>query len=327
MRVLDHVGQRLLHDPVGRQVDARGQLAMLAKAAHVDPHARARGPRDQPVQLGQPWRGKQRRARGRRGQLMTGHRRPARIGVVGLPERTQHPAHLVQRLAAGGLDGAERVPGVTGLAVDHVLTVARLDRDHAHAVCDHVVQFPCDAQPLLRHRLAGRLVLQPDRVPAALAHAIPARPGDDHAEHDRDHGAAVSWAAIAEYLHRGDGHQGHVHRHRHPHRVPLRLVGGRDQVQHVGDGQEVGQRAGVGDGQRADQEDADQQDAEHEHRMAAAQRHRDARRQHQQRGGRPGQSRRPVAYDAGAQRQRNWCQTTPDLHEQDQRGERAGQVV
>ena len=230
--VLDHVGQRLLDDPVGRQVDARGQVARLAVARHVDPHARARGPGDQPVQVGQPGRGVQRRSRpagGRRRARLgpgtgagagTQHRADrrsgtarSRVGVVGLPQRAQHPAHLVQRLAAGGLDGAERVPGVTRLGVDHVLAVARLDRDHAHAVRDHVVQFPGDAQSLLGDGLAGRLVLQPDRVPAALAHVVADDPDDDHAQRDRDQAALVEEPPRPDHQQHGVDEQGDVHRY------------------------------------------------------------------------------------------------------------------
>jgi len=91
---------------------------------------------------------------------------------------------LVPKLYA--IDRAEGVARVGGLGVDDVLAVARLNRDDAHAVRHDVVQFPGDAQALLRDRLAGRLVLQPERVPAALAHGVAGEPGDDHEQRGGD---------------------------------------------------------------------------------------------------------------------------------------------
>ena len=46
--MLDHVGQRLLHDPVGREVDAGRQRARLALDRERDVDARAAGALDQP---------------------------------------------------------------------------------------------------------------------------------------------------------------------------------------------------------------------------------------------------------------------------------------
>ena len=118
--------------------------------------------------------------------IRAGPRGLALVGLVRLAQGAEHPAHLVQRLPAGGLDGAEGVARVAGLGVDDVLAVARLDRDDAHAVGHHVVQFPGDAQALLGDRLAGRLVLQPERVPAPLAHGVAGEPGDDHEQRGGD---------------------------------------------------------------------------------------------------------------------------------------------
>jgi hypothetical protein len=118
--------------------------------------------------------------------LRAGPRGLALVGLVRLAQGAEHPAHLVQRFPAGGLDGTEGVARVGGLGVDDVLAVARLNRDDAHAVRHDVVQFPGDAQALLRDRLAGRLVLQPERVPAALAHGVAGEPGDDHEQRGGD---------------------------------------------------------------------------------------------------------------------------------------------
>ena len=105
-----------------------------------------------------------------------------RVCFVGLAQGAEHPAHLVQGLPAGRLDGPQSVTRVRGLGVDDVLAVACLDRDDAHAVRDHVVQLPRDAQPLLGDRLARRLILQPDGIPAPLPDGVTGRPGDDDAQ-------------------------------------------------------------------------------------------------------------------------------------------------
>ena len=60
--VLQHVGQRLLHDAVGGEVDAGRQLVARALDAHVDVEARRRRRRDEPVEVGEARRGLRTRA-------------------------------------------------------------------------------------------------------------------------------------------------------------------------------------------------------------------------------------------------------------------------
>jgi hypothetical protein len=59
--VLDHVGERLLHDPVGGQVDARRDVPARALAPKADPDPGVGGARDEAVQVSEPGRGEQRR--------------------------------------------------------------------------------------------------------------------------------------------------------------------------------------------------------------------------------------------------------------------------
>ena len=90
-RVLDHVGQRLLDDPVGREVDAGRQRPRLRPRPRARPRARRRA--------------RARSARGRRGR-----REPARARVPRHPAGAARRAsvHLGQRLAADRRRSARR---------------------------------------------------------------------------------------------------------------------------------------------------------------------------------------------------------------------------
>src|SRR6266508_185781 len=94
------VGEGLLHDAEGGQVDAGGQRPWLA----LDPgaHRQAGGRRagDQVVQAGQP-----------------GRRRPRRR-LVDLAQHVEHGAQLAERLVAGLLDRGEGGAGLLGPLVD-----------------------------------------------------------------------------------------------------------------------------------------------------------------------------------------------------------------
>ena len=262
--MLDHIGQGLLHDPVRGKVDARGQVPRLPAAGHVDPDARARGTRKQPVQVGQPGSGEKRHAPAHFAVPALPARWPGRGAAAGLrghvllvrlAQGAQHPAHLVQGLPAGRLDGPEGVARAGRLGVDDVLAVACLDRDDAHAVRHHVVQFAGDAQAFLRDRLARRLVLQPDRVPAPLPHDVAGEPRDDHAQRDGDQPSVREDSASGQVHEHGVGHQGGENGGEHAHRSPPAFVGRRHQVEHIGNGQEVGDgAAGLRAGQHGDDE-------------------------------------------------------------------------
>ena len=139
--MLEDVGERLLHDPVGREVDARRGRRPLALDPGLDRHARLGTRVDQPSRRGQ--------AGGRR-QLS----RASAASARSTPSRRRISSRPV---AAGVADRLEDALGLGGLAVDDVGADARLHRHHAHGVGDDVVQLPGDAQALLGHRPPGRL--------------------------------------------------------------------------------------------------------------------------------------------------------------------------
>ena len=95
---LQGVGQRLLDDPVRREVDARGQLPASPSHGEVDGEARGR-------QLGPAGRVTQPRARSAGPTAGPGRRRRV------LAERGEQPAQLGQGRAAGPLDGAQALRG------------------------------------------------------------------------------------------------------------------------------------------------------------------------------------------------------------------------
>ena len=196
-RVLDHVRERLLDDPVRRQVHARGRGPGVPGDLQGDLDPGTASAPDEPVQARQPRRGGERRLPGlaAAGDRLTAARwRLASSGIdprrtrrhVLLAEHAEHPAHLLKGVPACRLDRAERVLGAVGPHVDDVLAVAGLDGDHGHAVRHDVVQFARDPQPFLGDRAARRLLLQRHHVQPALPHRVPGHPGDDVGERDRD---------------------------------------------------------------------------------------------------------------------------------------------
>ena len=64
-------------------------------------------------------------------------------------EYAEHRAELVERLAAGVLDGFERCDGALGLAVDHGLPGLGLHHDRRDRMGDHVVQLAGDPAALV----------------------------------------------------------------------------------------------------------------------------------------------------------------------------------
>ena len=122
------------------------------------------------------------------------------------------------------------------------------------------------------------------------------------------------------------GHQGGEHGDEHAHRGLPVLVGRRDQVEHVGDGQEVGQRAVLRADQRGHDDRAGQQHAEHERRTAAAHAHRHDRHYDQEHGQRPGDRERAVGHEAGRAFD-GLDDAVPDGREEDQAKDGADYVV
>ena len=132
--VADDVGERLLHDAEGGQVDAggaRGRASPVTSSVARRARPRARASTSA--------------SRSRR----PGGRAPGRGPVVAAPQHVEHRAQLAERLLAGVLDGGERRAGLLGLLVQQVQGDAGLHVDERDVVGEHVVQLAGDAQPLL----------------------------------------------------------------------------------------------------------------------------------------------------------------------------------
>ena len=128
--VLDDVGERLLHDPVGGQVDALGERARLALDGELDADARGARALEQLRQLAEP------RLRRERGGLL-----------LVAAQQLQRAVHLGHRLAAEVGDPVGRLA--------HALVARggperlRLHDDQRDVVRDHVVELLRDPQPLV----------------------------------------------------------------------------------------------------------------------------------------------------------------------------------
>jgi hypothetical protein len=135
--VARHVGQRLLHDPVGSQVDARRERSRLPD--DLGPHGQARGPGPghEVVDVGEARGGSEGRP------------------VVAVAEHVEHRAQLLQLLLARLLDGGQRRPGLLGMLVEEMEGDVGLDVDEGDVVGEHVVELPGDAQPLLARSLGA----------------------------------------------------------------------------------------------------------------------------------------------------------------------------
>ena len=170
--VAQRVRQRLLHDPVGRQVDARGQRVLARPRASARPRAR-------------------RRAAARRA------RRAGRARAAGAPARRSasgRTAASSRRSSASasrpaGLDRAQRGARLVGALVEDVVGRRRLHDDHRDAVGDHVVQLARDPRLLVADRPARRLL---DRDPP-VARGLAERPRDDRQERARRSRPPTGW--------------------------------------------------------------------------------------------------------------------------------------
>ena len=132
VRVLGHVGQRLLHDPKGGELDARRHRR----------RAGVYGDRD--VESG----------RSRAGGEVVDAVKARRGGLAGGIGRRQtgEAGELGERLVCNGADQPHAVGRTFTVAADQTLGAAGLDRDHTDVVGHRVVQFPGEPEPLVRHR-------------------------------------------------------------------------------------------------------------------------------------------------------------------------------
>jgi hypothetical protein len=136
-RVLEGVGDRLLHDPVGGEIERCRQrpLGSGGLQGHLKPRI-VRG-FEQRIDL-----------------LQSGLR--AQLWLPGLlPEHAEQAVELRERLPGADLDRLQRLLGFP-VHVPGYARRAGLDGHEADVVRDHVVQLARDAQPLVLHRLPAR---------------------------------------------------------------------------------------------------------------------------------------------------------------------------
>jgi hypothetical protein len=120
--VAQHVGERLLHDPVARRVHRRGQRAEVGDVqADLDPRGAQRA--GELVEVAEPAGGPERRRR----------RVPA--------QHAERGAQVAQRLPARRLDLAQRRARLLGVVVDEVGRDAGLHVDGHHRVGDDIVDL------------------------------------------------------------------------------------------------------------------------------------------------------------------------------------------
>ena len=181
--VLERVGQRLLHDAVGGEVDAGRQLARLAVDVQLDRQPGRAGALDQRAEL------VQRRLRRERGGLLAG------------VQHAEQVAHLAQRLAAGALDQRRGLDRALRVAGEDAPRAAGLDDHHRDAVGDDVVHLARDPAALVGDRARGvglallvrdlRGLVQLGGQLGARAHDAPGQP-HQHAEDGREDDVARS---------------------------------------------------------------------------------------------------------------------------------------
>ena len=135
--VPQHVGHRLLHDPVGGQVETRRQPSEVTDHPQGGLHT---GQPDRLEQLAEP---------GEPGR---------RFGLQGVDRRTEHPeqpVHLGQRLPSGAFDRLQCGTLLNLVWPQQPPHPAGVQRHHADAVRGQVVQLAGDPQPLVGDRRGG----------------------------------------------------------------------------------------------------------------------------------------------------------------------------
>ena len=134
----EDVGERLLHDPVGGDVDADGQRPRLSLHRQLNRQPGGADLLREHVELCEA-------------RLRRLARRLARA------QNGEEAAHLGEAVAADRLDSLHRHPGLLRVDPEHLLRRLRLDDHDAHRVRDGVVQLPRDPPLLVRDRLASPL--------------------------------------------------------------------------------------------------------------------------------------------------------------------------
>ena len=174
--VLARVRERLLDDPVQRQLDAARQRPRRPLDAQLDRHAGALALGHEVAEVADP-------------RL----RREPELGGVAA-QHAEEPPELRERLAPGVLHGAQRRHGALGIAPEDLLRGARLHDHDAHRVRDDVVELARDPAALGGGGaldLLGALGLEPCGAVGERARGVGA-PADDAAggpAEDRPHEA------------------------------------------------------------------------------------------------------------------------------------------
>ena len=124
------VGQPLLHDPKGRKVHARRQLARFPFDRYVN------------QQTGGP------HLLDERAELLEAGLRSERKPFIVISEHADEPTHLVERLLARRFDDAKRVLGVIWVGSKHASAASRLEDHDADRMRDHIVELPREPSAL-----------------------------------------------------------------------------------------------------------------------------------------------------------------------------------
>ena len=162
-----HVGRRLLDDPVAGGLDRGGQVGDR-RGPHRDRDPRLAQPVGERLEVGQRGGGGERRAARR------------------IAQHVQGAAQVAERVATGLLDRAQRGMGLGGVAIDQVRSDAGLHVDRGHRVSDGVMDLVRDRQPLGGHPLPCLRLARVRGAPGGdLAGAQQVAGGDrEHAQHE-----------------------------------------------------------------------------------------------------------------------------------------------
>ncbi len=239
--VPQHVAERLLHDPVGRQLHAGRQWSARPAAARGD--GQAGGP-DVVHQRVEPVEGGLRGVRGGLAPL----RCVQRVRVLGA-QHAQHPAQLGERLQRVLPDAGEVLLQLVRRVLDEEGGDLGLDGDHRHVVRHHVVQLARDAAALLQQGPPGPLLGGERGLLGELGAGLSAAPqGDAEDDDDREQDDGELPRRLVAHrahhaLHQVGGERAQGQRlQRHTGRRPQ---GEQQQDEHVAD--EPGRRPGPGE--------------------------------------------------------------------------------
>ncbi len=183
--VFERVRERLLDDPVRRDVDPGRDRARFPGY----PYLHLQPGEGEPVdQRAQPGKGRLRRQPGGGRGLVRFVR-----AVLGGGEQAQQVPQFGHRVPPGRLHGAHRRRGLLGQGGEHLAGGSGLHHHQAHVVADDVVELRRDPGPFGVDGAAGRALALPLQQPAALLqrHAVAAPGAQQHraerARHGRRH--------------------------------------------------------------------------------------------------------------------------------------------